>query len=47
MFLEYSQTAVADLALTYAKTDPASNPKKRQDGAWGPWSDRSSKCKWV
>ena len=46
-FINYKKTAVSDLALMYGTSDPASNPKKRWDKAWGPWSKRSNKCKWL
>ena len=43
----YRETAISDLALSHGKSDPASNPKKRSDHAWGPWADRSELCDWV
>jgi arylsulfatase B len=46
LFDEYRRTAVADLALSHGVTDPQADPKKREDGAWGPWSARSDKCLW-
>ena len=46
-FRKYHETAIPDLALSHGMTDPASNPTKRRDKAWGPWSARSSKCKWT
>ena len=45
-FDQYRKTAVADLAQTHGQTDPASNPAKHWDKAWGPWSSKSSKCTW-
>ena len=43
-FAAYRRNAVPDLASSYLVSDPAADPTKRADGAWGPWSDRSSMC---
>ena len=45
-FDEHQKTAVPDLALSHGTDDPAADPAKRKDQAWGPWSARSSKCRW-
>ena len=45
-FDAHHKTSVPDLALAHGDDDPAANPDKRKDGAWGPWSARSSKCRW-
>jgi len=43
-FAAYRRSAVPDLASSHHVSDPAADPTKRADGAWGPWSDRSSMC---
>ena len=43
-FAAYRRSAVADLASSHLVSDPAANPTKQPDGAWGPWSTRSSLC---
>eukprot|EP00756_Hemistasia_phaeocysticola_P024161 Hpha_TRINITY_DN15933_c0_g1::TRINITY_DN15933_c0_g1_i1::g.72909::m.72909/K01135/ARSB; arylsulfatase B len=43
-FDDYTETAVADLSLSFSE-DPEANPSKDPSKAWGPWADRSTKCK--
>ena len=45
-YRDYQKTAVPDLALSHTTDDPAANPKRRDDGTWGPFKG-SKLCKWV